>query len=278
MARFVPLAIESVLRQTVRDLELHVVDDGSTDSTRDEVKKFVADRRFKFHSQEHQSKAAAVNSGILACQSDYIAFLDADDVWMQQKLEKQLPLFQRSENIGVVYSGFKYIDENGQFLPTPAVRCYSGRITARLFVENFVGYNTVVLRRKCFDTTGMFDELLPMGIDYDLWLRMSTKYEFSYLNEPTILYRIWPGQMSRNYEKRHEYDIKIKKNFLDRNPNLIGRSTVNEGWAHTYVQRGKSRAESMKNRWEVVSDYINALKFLPTYMPAWKAIGRILVR
>jgi glycosyltransferase involved in cell wall biosynthesis len=277
MARFVPLAIESVLSQTIGDLELHVIDDGSTDGTDQTLKKFATDRRVKLHLQKHRGKAAAVNEAIRASEGVYVAFLDADDVWMQDKLEKQVPLFATSDNIGVVYSRFTYIDEHGRSLPTPTFCCYSGRITARLFVENFVGYNTAVVRRDCLDATGMFDESLSMGVDYDLWLRMSTRFEFSYLNESTIHYRIWSGQMSRNYEKRHEYDVKIKKKFLDQHPDLVDRSTVNEAWAHTYVERGKCRAESTKKRWMSVSDYVHALTFVPTYAPAWKAIAKGLL-
>jgi hypothetical protein len=83
--------------------------------------------------------------------------------------------------------------------------------------------------------------------------------------------------MSRNYEKRHEYDVKIKKKFLDQHPDLVDRSTVNEAWAHTYVERGKCRAESTKKRWMSVSDYVHALTFVPTYAPAWKAIAKGLL-
>lgn len=277
MGKYLPFAVRSVLEQTYTHLEIHVVDDGSTDNTSEEIKQFTNDPRVHYHYQTNKGQASAKNKGIQESKGDFIAFLDADDMWMPQKLEKQLPLFGASKNVGVVYSNFRYINENGEMLTTPKLNCYRGKITGRLLVENFVPFNTTIVRRECFDEIGTFDESLSMGIDYDLWLRMSTKYEFDYIEEPTIYYRIWPGQMSKNYAKRYECAVKIMNKFLEQNPDIVNKKTIDEAWAHTYVGRGNCWFNFERDRTKALKDYLQALKHKMTYMPAWKGIVKLLI-
>lgn len=278
MAQYLPLAVQSVLNQTFPNLEINVVDDGSTDNTREVIEQFSSDPRVHYHYQRNTGQAAAKNKGIQESKGDFIAFLDADDIWMPQKLEKQLPLFGASKNVGVVYSTITYINEKGEILTTPKVNCYRGRITGRLLVENFVSFNTSIVRRECFESFGLFDESLPMGIDYDLWLRMSTKYEFDYVEEPTIYYRIWPGQMSKNYVKRYECGIKIMERVFKQHPGIVDKGIVKEAWAHTYVGRGNCWFNFEKDRTKALNDYLQALKYKITYIPAWKGIAKLFFR
>jgi glycosyltransferase involved in cell wall biosynthesis len=272
------MAIKSVLEQTYSNLELHVVDDGSTDSTKEGIEKFLDDPRIKYYYQANQGQAVAKNRGIRESRGEYIGFLDADDMWMPRKLEKQLPLFDDSGRIGVVYSHGTRMNEKGEINGTVITNVHRGKITGRLLVENFVPFDSAVVRKQCFDTIGLFDESLRMGIDYDLWLRISTKYEFDYLDESTFYFRIWAGQMSRNYVGRYVWGIKIMNNFLERHPNLIDENTVREAWAHTYVGRGDCWMGFEKDRLKALKDYLRALGYKPTYLPAWKAVVRLLLR
>jgi glycosyltransferase involved in cell wall biosynthesis len=276
MAQYLPLAVKSVLQQTYPYLEIHVVDDGSTDNTKDIMKQFSKDSRVTYHYQPNKGQACAKNKGIEKSNGSYIAFLDADDMWMENKLEKQMPLFSKSIKNGVIYSYVSYIDEHGNFILTPKIKCYRGMISNRLLVENFVGFNTTVVKRECFNKLGVFDESLPMGIDYDLWLRISTEYEFDFVAEPTIYYRVWSGQMSKNYMKRYHYGIKIMKNFISRYPNAVDRKSIKEAWAHTYVGRGKCWANFERDKLKAIYDYLYALKYYPLYLPAWKSIIKLL--
>jgi len=278
MGQFLPLAVKSVLEQTYSNLEVNVVDDGSTDSTRIVMKEFLDDRRVKYHYQANQGQASAKNRGIRESKGDYIAFLDADDMWMPKKLEKQLPLFDDAGLTGVVYSSGTLVNERGELLPTPKHVFYNGKITGRLLVENFVPFDSAVVRKECLETVGLFEESLPMGIDYDLWLRISTKYEFDYLNEPTFYYRVWAGQISRNYVGRYEWGMRIMKNFLKKHPNLVDEDMVKEAWAHTYVGRGACLMSFEKDRLNAFKDYLRALRYKPTYLPAWIEIVRLLLR
>ena len=272
MARFVAEAVTSVLNQTHRNLEVHVVDDGSTDNPREAVLPLMSDPRVVFHSQPNGGQAKAKNRGIRASRGEFIAFLDADDLWVPDKIEKQLPQFTRPE-IGVVYTNYRWIDINGVLMPTPPVAPRDGRITNELFVTNFVTGMASIVRRECFDAVGVFNESLPMSIDWDLWLRISSKYEFKYFDYVTYLYRQWPGQMSKNFETRFHCAVRVMKQFLDEHPGLIEPSTASLAWAHTYSGFGENLRYAGRFR-DAMRSYADALRVRPTYLPAWKGLVR----
>ena len=174
----------------------------------------------------------------------------------------------------MVYSDFRLVDVNGAPLPTSRPPARVGRITNELLIENFVTGMASVVRRQCFEDIGLFDESLPMGIDYDLWLRISTKYEFAYLDYVTYLYRFWGGQMSRNFEKRLDCAIAIMQRFLDSNPGLVPNAIQNEAWAHTYTYGGDGFVQNGQQtralRW-----YLKAIRIRPWYVPAWKQLVKL---
>lgn len=274
---YLPLAVRSALEQTYPMVEIHVVDDGSTDGTRQALEHFTGNPRITYHYQPNQGQARARNKGICESQGEYIAFLDADDVWMPGKLEKQLPLLEGSERIGVAYSRSTLIDERGHVLPTPKTDCYRGNVTARMLAHNFVGFSTSVVRRECFEKLGGFDESFAMGDDYELWLRLSTKYEFDYLEESTAYYRVWPRQLSKNFRKRFECRIKMIERFLRQHPHVIDEATINEAWARAYMGRGYYSARVEGKRVEALMDYISALRRRPTWSMPWKEILKLLI-
>lgn len=274
MARFVAEAVNSVLAQTHRNLEVHVIDDGSTDNPRSALEEVMKDPRVVFHCQPAGGQAKAKNRGILASRGEFVAFLDADDLWVPDKLEKQLPKFTRPE-IGVVYTNYRWIDVNGVLMPTPPVQPRTGRITNDLFVVNFVTGMASIVRRECFDAVGIFNESLAMSIDWDLWLRISAKYEFEYMDEVTYLYRQWPGQMSKNFETRFGCAIRVMKQFLEEHPGLVSASTASLAWAHTYSGFGE-KLRSVRRWRDAGKSYLGALRARPTYLPAWKGLVRVL--
>ena len=274
MARFVGEAVVSVLNQTHTNLEVHVVDDGSTDNPREAVAPLMSDPRVVFHSQPNGGQAKAKNCGIRASRGEFLAFLDADDLWVPDKLEKQLPRFTRPE-LGVVYSDYRWIDINGVLMPTPPVAPRNGRITNELFVTNFVTGMASIVRKECFDAVGLFNESLPMSIDWDLWLRISSKYEFEYFDYVTYLYRQWPGQMSKNFETRFDCTVRVMTKFLAEHPDLVAPSTASLAWAHTYAGFGE-KLRSVRRWREAVRSYTDALRARPTYLPAWKGLVRCM--
>lgn len=279
MACYLPLAVRSVLEQTYKTLEVLVIDDGSTDDTASVMQPFLDDHRVRYLVQENQGQAGAKNHGVREAKGEFVAFLDADDMWDREKLELQIPLFARSESIGVVYSRYLQIDETGKKLGLSTNKHFRGRVSGPLLIFNFIGFGSAVVKRECFERLGGFREALRMGIDYDLWLRFSTQYEFDYVDRPLLRYRIWGGQMSKNCTGRYLNGIGIMKTFLSDFPSVVDKSTENEAWAHTYVGFGDcKRTVGPSSIGGALGLYVRALRSKPGYLPAWRAIVKLLLR
>ncbi len=276
MGRYLPQAVQSVLCQTYANVEVQIVDDGSSDDTAQVVRRWEVDARVRVHRQTNGGQAQARNRGVALTRGRYVAFLDADDEWLPQKLTRQMPLFAAPQ-IGVVYSDYECMDGEGRGLPKPPTHMYRGRVSAALLIDNFVSFQTAVVRRECLERLGAFDESVRMGDDYDLWLRLSAHYEFDFVSEPTVRYRIWSGQMSKNYRRRYESAMRTMQRFLEHNPGLVSAAQIRTAWAHTYTGRGNNTLWQERRRAAAMQDYLRALSFRPGYWPAWRAILRGLI-
>lgn len=275
MGRYVGDAVRSVLGQTYRNLELHVVDDGSTDDTPRVLDEFESDPRFNRYRQENAGQTVAKNRGLSRCRGDLVAFLDGDDMWPEDRLEKQVPQFAADPGLGVVYGQVQGIDGEGNLLrrsgPIDHSRWPSGWITARLFLDNCIPFGSVLVKRDCFDRLGGFDESLRMGIDWDLWLRFSTRYKFLYLPDVMLKYRWWEGQMSRNWKGRYEYAERIMDNFVRKFPNVLSRAQRERGYAFLYLSRARARSYMEGQHREALVDCWRAFRRAPM-------LGRVYVQ
>ncbi len=272
-ARFLPGAVRSALGQTLADLEVVVVDDGSTDRTADSITPFLGlDARLSLFRQPNRGQACAKNEGIRRSKGQYVAFLDADDQWEQRKLEAQVPRFD-DPRVGVVYTDAAYIDENGVLFSRPRSRYYSGDVTRELFVDNFVNFPSAVVRRSCLEAVGAFDETLPMGIDWDLWLRLSVDWRFDFVDEPLLFYRSWAGQMSKNIDGRFECAVRIMRQFAAAHPDRLDRRTLREGWVTTYLNHAVRLAHAGRRR-EGVRALCTALSLAPLRRRTWVEVAR----
>ena len=277
MGQYLESAVRSILAQSHSRVEVHIVNDGSTDTTATVADALAADPRVHVHHQQNQGQARAKNRGIGESRGDYVGFLDADDTWLTDKLERQLPLFAANKAVGVVYSDYECMDAEGKPVPKGFTQKHRGRVSGALLIDNFVPFPSALVRRECFEKFGMFDEEIGMGIDYDLWLRLSAHYAFEFVDAPTVRYRIWGGQMSKNYRKRYECAIRIMQRFLDAHADVVAGATVKTAWAHTYLGRGNSILWNEKDKRAARADYVRALKHRPGYWPAWRAILRSVV-
>jgi glycosyltransferase involved in cell wall biosynthesis len=202
--RHIRQTIDAVLAQTYRDLEVIVVDDGSTDATRDIVRSYGAPVRLI--EQANARVSAARNRGIREASAPFVCFLDHDDYWYPDKLERQLREMARDESLGVVYSEFMWWrpDAAGVFPDPQTMRRdaegtdpeRSGWIYHLLLLDCWVLTSTVMFRREVLQQCGGFDETLPFSEDWDLWLRVSRRYRFAKLRAATTLYRQHPAQGS----------------------------------------------------------------------------------
>ncbi len=178
-------AIDSVLSQTFTDLELIVVDDGSTDDTADLLKAY-ADRLLYIY-QQNRGVSAARNTGIRSARGEYIALLDSDDAWRPRKLERQAAFFQAHPQAVLCQTEEIWIRNGKRVNPKKRHQKYSGMIFEKTLPLCLVSPSAVMIRRSLFDEVGLFDETLPACEDYDLWLRITWKYTVHLIDTPLIV-------------------------------------------------------------------------------------------
>ena len=201
-ARFLRLAIESVLNQTFQDFEIIVIDDASNDDT-PTMMETLSDTRIRYLRQgSKKGQGATRNAGIREARGEYIALLDDDDEWLPTKLQKQVALLDALPNeVGLIYTGFFRIDANSKRVLSEDMPRQRGSVLHALCRGNWIGTcSTVLLRRSCFDTTGLFDEDLASGADYDMWLRISKDFEVDFINEQLVFYHVHNNRISTNHE------------------------------------------------------------------------------
>lgn len=237
--RYLKSAIDSVLEQSLPVEEIIVIDDGSTDNTQAVLTRYKTNEKVSFVYQKNKGQAKAKNIGIQIARGAFVAFLDADDIWDPQKIEKQAPLFSNPD-VGVVYTRQKFIDENNRVHSNAPVRLtpYRGRVVGEILKDNFIPFSSVIVRRTCFEKFGVFDEKLSMSIDWDLWLRCSLGTEFDYVDEDLLLYRLGhAGQMSKDAATREKCCDIIFENFIAQHEGELSKKEVRDARVYTYNNR-----------------------------------------
>jgi glycosyltransferase involved in cell wall biosynthesis len=277
--KYLVSALESALHQTCKDIEIILVNDGSTDST-DEIARLYGELpNLKYIKQNNAGQANAKNVGIRNCTGEFIAFLDADDLWSPDKLEKQMLLFDDRE-VGVVYCRAKYFDENNDLFEYDMTSRYlqpqRGMVTEWLFFDNFVQFSSTVVRKECLERFGLFDETLKMGIDWDLWLRISTAYHFDFIDERLFYYRMGhSGQMSKDLSERHRCSDRIMKKFLERHPGLVSPWTIRKANAVTCCGRGEYYRPI--DRKKSTFYFLDAIRNNPAEMGSYKGLVKNVI-
>ncbi|HEY9905481.1 MAG TPA: glycosyltransferase [Candidatus Sericytochromatia bacterium] len=193
--------IESALNQTFQDFELIVINDGSQDATLEIVEGFQ-DSRIHIFSYSNAGQAISRNRGFSQSVGEFIAFLDADDLWTPNKLEAQLQALQANPQSAVAYSWTDYIDEFGEFSRRGSHINVSGDVYKNLLMINFLenGSNPLI-RRQALTEVGDFEKLLTPAEDWDMWLRLAARYHFVAVPSPQILYRVYAHSSSFNISK-----------------------------------------------------------------------------
>ncbi|AFY59928.1 glycosyltransferase family A protein [Synechococcus sp. PCC 6312] len=205
-ARFIRETLESVLGQTYQNLEVLVVDDGSNDNTVNIIEQLAQqDSRIILIQQENAGVAAARNAGILQAKGEFIAPIDADDIWYPEKLAKQVrKMLESSAAVGVVYCWSAMIDEQGQFTGGYFIGNQRGYVLPALICQFFLGNASVpLIRRSCLEKVGLYNEELRAQAaqgaeDYDICLRLAEYYQFEVVPEFMVGYRQVSGSMSYN--------------------------------------------------------------------------------
>lgn len=202
-ADLLPRATSSVLGQTFQELELIVVDDASTDHTREVLAGLAeADPRVRtVHLPEPGGAAAARNRGIEQARGELVAFLDDDDEWLPSKTELQVAVLERTgPEVGAVYSPYYHVRTAGEERLLGMVDVSGGRARRALFQSNFITMPSLMVRRGVVDAVGGLDERLPRLQDWDLWVRLAAVTELAFVPEPLVRIHSTPGSITTQRE------------------------------------------------------------------------------
>ncbi|NJK38063.1 MAG: glycosyltransferase [Oscillatoriales cyanobacterium RM1_1_9] len=201
--------VQSVLNQTFSDIELIVINDGSTDFTLDCLKQ-ISDERLKIFSYPNAGLSASRNRGIARSSGELIAFIDADDLWTADKLRSQWQVLQMNSDFTVAYSWTDYINEYSQFLRRGGRLSVQGNAYPYLLLNNILeNGSSPLIRRHAFEEVGTFNESLKAAEDWEMWIRLAARYAFITVPQPQILYRVSSGSMSANVVRQEVETLKV---------------------------------------------------------------------
>jgi glycosyltransferase involved in cell wall biosynthesis len=216
--RFAAQAVESVLAQTYGNVEIIVVDDGSTDDTSEQLIPYLD--RIRYIYQENQSVAAARNTGVRAARGNLIAFLDADDLWHPHKLEVQMRYLADHPSVQLVAVD-RLAEEATQWPPLASLTNPPARpvTVEELVLRPHFAPSGVLVRKQCFDTVGFFDTKLRNAEDYDMWIRIACRFPIVKLEVPLWWYRVHGNNKSHMPARQEAAALTIlKKTFATPSP------------------------------------------------------------
>jgi glycosyltransferase involved in cell wall biosynthesis len=184
-AKYIAETIESVLAQTYPNIEVIVIDDGSTDNTREVIVKYAPAVQYMW--QENAERGASRNQGLRLATGEFIAFLDSDDLWLSGKLERDVEFLLANPDVGLVYTDIIQIDANGNDKGLRKLGGCSGNVTQKLLRSNFVFMAGHLARTSLIREIGGFREEreLSGSEDWEMWVRLSTITQFAYLPDAT---------------------------------------------------------------------------------------------
>lgn len=241
-AALLPEALASVLGQTHGDLELVVVDDGSTDDTRQVVAPFLADGRVRYFFQPNQGLAATRNRGVAEASGDLLAFLDSDDAYPPDALERHLAVLVADPGVGMTVGGYDFMDADGQHLGRRRPWEEGGQtdLTGWLF-HCYTMPGAVMLRRQWFERAGGFDAGLEVMEDWDLFMRLAAlQCPMAWVPASVCRYRIHADTLSGKWLEQRDTALRILGRVFEQAGEAAGGVEVRRramGWVHVGLAR-----------------------------------------
>lgn len=256
--RYLLEAIGSVLEQAYKDLEILIVD-SSTDNTKEILRPYIENEIVRYIYQEPGGVAAARNKGIAHVKGEYIAFLDADDIWLPEKIEYQMRAFQQCDGAGLAFTDYLRFDESGIIRQSglfgelrvwfnknrsSTSELAYGQIYYELLTGNLMHTSSVIVKKDILQEVGLFDETFNISEDYDLWLRIARKYPVLYVNRVLCKYRYHADGLSGSADVRglrwRYNNIRVLEKHLSNNgvpfeyrglaKNLLSQHCWDAGW------------------------------------------------
>jgi len=226
--KYISETIQSVLNQTYQDFEIIVIDDGSTDGTVNEIKKFNSRKIRLFEFDMNRGAAVAENKGIYESKGEYVSVLNSDDVFLPDKLEKQMAFLSSNMHIGAVFGYARSMDEDGHSLKGEYHNYFKQTNKTRFEWLNFFFYKgnclchpSVLIRKSCIGGTDWYDKRLAQLGDFDLWIRFLMEHEIYIIPEDLIGYRFRAGEANASgnrpdVRKRSLWErVHVLRNYLN---------------------------------------------------------------
>ncbi|MBF2006457.1 glycosyltransferase [Chlorogloeopsis fritschii PCC 9212] len=250
--KYIAATVQSVLDQTYKNFELLIIDDASPDRSVEICEQFT-DPRIKIIRQENRGLAGARNTGIRHAQGEYLAFLDGDDLWLPEKLEKHVAHLEKLPNVGVSFSRSAFVNEAGEPLGTYQMPKLKGITVPHLLCRNPVGNGSApVIRREVFEDIKYqdnlygqvedfyFDESFRQCEDIECWIRIGiqTNWQMEGIPEALTLYRVNSGGLSSNMLKQFDFWEKVMEKTRSYAPEIVDRW---EPLARAYILRYLAR-------------------------------------
>jgi glycosyltransferase involved in cell wall biosynthesis len=276
-AHYIDEAIKSVLEQDYTNWELIIVDDGSTDRTREIVNSYIdsTDRiRYVYQSNAGQSTARQV--GLKHSRGEFVNFFDSDDRLMKSCLLELYEALEADPACSIAYGNLYVVDEAGNRLHEIDVPRHSGFITEHLLGDSCVSFNSCLIRKAALDDIGGFDTSLKVADDYDLWLRLSYRHRFVYVDRCLADYRTTPGQISSRKDTRIRANIQIRKKFIEQHPELLGTAIYKNGMQRFYLIHSRYYA-SIGSRRLALRYFSRAASINIGSRKLWRTGGRLVI-
>lgn len=233
-AKYVGDAILSILRQTYSNYEIIVVDDGSTDNSREVIAEFQDQVRYIW--QENQGLSAARNTGIQAARGQLIGLLDADDMFEADFLSVMVAALENCPEAAAAYSGYRFIDENNLPLPQKEARNIPpDNLYQVLIYGNFMVPENMLVQKRCYEEVGLFDITLCACEDWDMWLRIASHYIV--IGVPMLLtrHRILAGSMSSDPLRMFTNSISVLNKTFEISYPEVRPTNITEAQAYSRV-------------------------------------------
>lgn len=246
--RYVRQCVESFVTHDYRNLEIIVVDDGSTDASPEILKSFGD--KITYIRQENKGPSSAINTGIKASKGEFISWFGSDDICLPGRIKIQVKKLLEDQSISVVYSDYILIDPNGDEIevvnvPHPPVE----QFTRSLLMRNFINGSTVLMRRECLEKVGYYDESLRADPDGEMWFRLLKHgYKFAHIPKPLVKYRWHPGSVSNNQELMRACKDKVRLKVLQ-------SFTPKELFGDIITQGGSIASAYQELAWHLFCDF-----------------------
>lgn len=229
--KYLSETLDSIIGQTFTDWEIVAVNDGSSDNSLNVLCEYQSKLglKMKVINQKNRGVSVARNVAIDTSEGEYLAFIDADDIWLPEKLEKQIELLEDNRNVALVYSNLLNLIGKNKTQRKQLInkKLHRGKIFDPLFYFNFIPLSSVVVRKKIIEKYGNFNIHYKIIQDYDILLRIAEDNEIDYVNDKLLLYRIHINNISSNVEVKDKENLELIKEWIQKKPYLVNSFKFN---------------------------------------------------